>query len=353
MKNGSIYFVSDKAVHDALTQYRFKKDDLKEIFLSRGIITSPHTPREDVAMYFSTLNHDYYDHQKIAEVFAVDRRKDKTSVTTVAGNLSRLKIQAALKQVSEKVKQSGDASNVVNHQGYAEISFKYEEVDYNKTEFKQVSVRESSIRVEYTEDGCVLRWPHVAYAEKARELILDCFQAESESDLDIQEVSLAHIDDPSLVSEFFTLLSHDIDGFSLVTVTDVYFFNPNKSSDDEDQIVHIDKASLKGSGVTHSPELKNLQDQGFYIWKIRWQSQNAAEGSDIYEFEAQLSDPETRSEVSYVVLGYYEKKPYGDEYVKTRKRVSKSEEIRVGKILEKAINFAFSSISSSGEEGDE
>jgi hypothetical protein len=77
MKNGSLYFVSDKAVHDALNQHKFKKDDLKDIFISRGIITSSDTPREEIALYFSTLNHDYYDHQKIAEVFAVDRKREK------------------------------------------------------------------------------------------------------------------------------------------------------------------------------------------------------------------------------------------------------------------------------------
>src|SRR5690606_2786270 len=97
MKGGSLYFVSDKSVHDALVQHRFKKSDLSTIFLNRGIIVSPQTSREEVASYFSTLNHDFYDHNMIANVFASNPRKEKTSVTSIFGNVSREGMDSALK----------------------------------------------------------------------------------------------------------------------------------------------------------------------------------------------------------------------------------------------------------------
>ena len=62
MKTGSLYSVNDKALYDALHQSQLTKNDLKDLFLARGIVIPSDASREDLSKYFSRLIHDYYDY---------------------------------------------------------------------------------------------------------------------------------------------------------------------------------------------------------------------------------------------------------------------------------------------------
>jgi hypothetical protein len=70
--------------------------------------------------------------------------------------------------------------------------------------------------------------------------------------------------------------------------------------------IHISRVSFRGEGVLLSSELQGLVQRGFYISKIVWQAtKNSEIDSDLYEFEAQFSEPETCTRFSYLPRGYY------------------------------------------------
>jgi hypothetical protein len=105
---------------------------------------------------------------------------------------------------------------------------------------------------------------------------------------------------------------------------------------DDEQIelgVHISRASLRGQGVLASKQMLDLLSQGFYISKIVWTSKSTQFDSDLYEFEAQFSEPETCTMFSYAARGYYGYKGAG-EYNASRTQFSKVEDSRLGRLIE-------------------
>lgn len=172
--------------------------------------------------------------------------------------------------------------------------------------------------------------------------------------------------DPSFRTQFFERLVHNLEDLKHYDVSDVYIYHP-KNVDDEpeedsfedqdsesldpiDTGVHIKKASLKGEKVLHSDELRGLYDRGFYIWKIVWQSKGKFHDSDVYEFEAQFSDPERFRDFSYLAKGYYGYKA-GGEYNKHRKRFDNQQERALGKKIEEAARCAIEEVME--EDGEE
>lgn len=344
MKSGALYFVSDKAIHDALVQHKFTKAHVKDIFLERGIIVSSDTPREDMALYFSLLNHDYYDHQKIAEAFSVARRKEKTSVTTVQGIMSRENIDDQLIRLCEAISSKGDVAKVVNHKGLTEVVLIYQDVNFNRTDFKQVENRESIISVEFGENGFVMRWPDHPYVKDIKNRVLSLAEEVCEDGFEFHEINLSSVSDSNDVSSFFQRIMKEMDGFNFSDLIDVYLFNP-RSQDEEE--VHIDKGSLKGKGVLVSKELSDLKERGFFICRVIWQAKKTGARGDLYQFEAKFSNPELKSDFSYAVHGFYKEKSLG-VYAKTRVPCSSSEERILGRILEHAANKVAESILTTG-----
>ena len=53
MHNNYLYSVTDKALFDALNTSKINSTELKDLFLSRGVIISTETKREDLALEFS------------------------------------------------------------------------------------------------------------------------------------------------------------------------------------------------------------------------------------------------------------------------------------------------------------
>lgn len=66
MRMGSLYFASDKAIFDALTQRSLTGAELRKVFLSRGIVISNESDKKFLASRFSALFHDYYDYRNLS-----------------------------------------------------------------------------------------------------------------------------------------------------------------------------------------------------------------------------------------------------------------------------------------------
>lgn len=339
MSSGNLFYASDKAIYDALLQHQFTNSDLKDIFLSRGILVSCETDRDKLAKYFCRLNHDYYDHQMIASVLGVGNRREKSSITNVKNKFDNDSLEKAVTKIKEEQQSVGDVAEIKFTNKGIELRFIYTHIDYNKSEFKQVIEKEAIITIEHEEDELNIRWPSNDYVEDIKERLLDSL---SKSDcltdgLKVEEIELTNIESPEKRTEFFNNLIHTIGNFKLLDVTDVYVYHPKISKDEEkiDIGVHIFKASLKGEGVLISEELASLYKKGFYIWKISWLAKEDSYDADLYELEAQFSDAENCKKFSYLVRGAYKYKTNG-EHNKSKSMVSSLEEVKLFRLIENA-----------------
>lgn len=308
MKSGHLYYASDKAVYDALLQHNFKNADLKEIFLSRGILVSGESERDVIALYFSMLNHDYYDHQRIASIFGVDSRKEKTTLSKIANKFSDAKLDLVAAQLQAVLEETG-ASVVFEWQNKKmEIKVVYEDYNSNRSEFKQTVQREGVFEIERTSSGISVRYPQNKYITEVKDKLVDLLARHTEAGeaINVSELSLRSVEAAQVRIKFFRDLLSSLDGYELKDVTDIYVYNPKiKDGGSDDMGVHITKASLKGEGVLSSPELDAFFKTGFYISRVVWTAVSFSEQSDVYELEAQFSDPEHCDGFSYAVRGRY------------------------------------------------
>jgi hypothetical protein len=356
MIDRNLMFASDNAVRDALIKRKLTNADLKNLFISRGILVSKETNREDLSIYFSRLNHDYYDHQAIAKVMGVISGKEKSSVTYINNTFSKDKIESALNEVRDDQKNEGDTRKVSIGDNKSELRVDYKEIDYGKSEFSQVRNKDAIISILETDEGISIRWPSNEYVRKIKEKLLDSLsqKCEETENIQIEEIEISSIIDPKLRTQFFSRLVQLVDGYQLEDVTDVFVYNPKEPQTDMDDDgiqdnedanlgIHITKASLSGEGVLISKELKSLYDKGFYISKIIWTAKTKDVDSNRYKFEAQFSNPVECKAFSYMVRGKY-KYIRPKQYNKNRNNVDIIEEQRFSKLIEKAAKNALTEI---------
>jgi hypothetical protein len=349
MKMGSIYSASDKALFDALNQVAVTNLDLRQLFLTHGVIISKHTPRHELAMHFSRLLHDYEDFQALARLFDTGQRRERVASFRINSKAILDDFENALHHVVANLRDSSDAASVSrNDDGSLKINVRYKKFHFNKSEFRQIETKDAVITVEQEGGSIVIRGPQNDKVDEISREVISYVEAQVQGDLDIDEITLETHPSPSDRTKFFVTLIDSVAGYKRHDVTDVYVYKPklevepseeNESDDDDESDtnlgVHISRASLKGVGVLESAEMKNLIDRGFYISKIVWQAVEASFDSDIYEFEAQFTEPESCTRFSYLCRGYY--KYLGEkEYSKSKNYLPPDEDRQLSKVIEAA-----------------
>lgn len=339
MKTGNIYYASDKAIYDALLQRKFTNVDLKELLLDRGIFMADSTPRDDIALYFSRLNHDYFDHQKIASVLSVANRKEKTSVTYFSGIDEISDMESTIHRVADNHNKLGNKAEVVATKYGYEIRLTYSAVDYNKSEFKQVTLKNATMSFEKVGNEVVIRGPHNDTVGDTKQSVLDLLQ-EKNGDLEINNFDLSDIPDAKTRTEFFQYLIDGLADLSVYDVSDASVNHPSLADKDGDEPdFHVRKVALSGKRILNAPELGSLLKKGFYTFKVRWQVFGGHAKPDRYELEAQFEDADACKGFSYSILGRYAHKGIGAntseaDYASSRKNVSSFENTVISKKLE-------------------
>ncbi|MFW1118343.1 hypothetical protein ACEV79_24020, partial [Vibrio parahaemolyticus] len=247
-------------------------------FLSRGVIISTETKREELAREFSKYNHDYYDHQRIASAMGVVQRKEKTTTSDYATEVDKDSLEKTLKVLKKQITEEKDLC--IWHEdenGNYVIDINYETPDYTKSDFKQIVKKEATITIEKTDSGYTVRYPDNPKVKEYERTIRESVALTAEEagqKFDSTRINLAAIEDPDARTSFFRKLLNRLDGFKLLDVTDVYVFHPMPTDEERaksgDSGIHISRASLKGEGVLQSGELQEFYNRGFYISKIRW-----------------------------------------------------------------------------------
>lgn len=359
MHKNYLYSVTDKALFDALNNSKISNSELRDLFLSRGVIISTESERKDLATEFSKYNHDYYDHQRIASAMGVYQRKEKTTTSDYSTEIDKEYLEETLNSLKRKINNEDDLCIwYQDNDGNYIVDVTYEAPDYSKSEFKQIVKKEAKIIIEETENGYTIRYPDnpkihdyegfikTSFIDKAKEL---------EQDFDYSRINLAAIDDPEIRTGFFNKLLNSMDGYEVTDVTDVYVFHPKPTAEEKEQSeelgVHITKASLKGEGVLKSGELQQFYERGFYISKTRWMFKEKDVDSDIYVVEVMFSNPETFQDFSYISRGKYKYKSQG-AYNKNTSKLDEKEELKISRIIESTAKDIINGILSETLEGD-
>ncbi|WP_305818470.1 hypothetical protein [Photobacterium leiognathi] len=341
MHKNYLYSVTDKALFDALNTSKINNSELRDLFLSRGVIISTETKREELARDFSKYNHDYYDHQRIASAMGVVQRKEKTTTSDYATKVDKESLETSLNVLKKNITEEKDLCIwYEDENGNFVVDITYETPDYTKSDFKQIVKKEAKITIEKTDTGYTVRYPDnpkvKGYEKTIRESV-ELIAEEAGEGFDVTRINMTAVEDPEARTSFFQKLLYKMKDFEPIDVTDVYVFHPKPTDDEKDRSgesgIHISRASLKGEGVLHSGELQEFYSRGFYISKIRWKFEEKLVGSDIYVIEAMFGEPETFEDFSYITRGKFKYKAKG-AYNKNPSKLNKEEELRISRLIE-------------------
>lgn len=336
----SLYFASDKNIFDALNQHKVDAKTVVSLFERRNIIASSETSREELSTYFSQLQHDYYDHQDISSKLGIIPRRERIATMQISGAIDKDSLKTATSLIKKELEEYGDVVHTSEMDGTLTLSIQYSFVDYKRSEFTQVQVRDGLIEFVKSDDGYIVRCSQNEYISEIRDNILLSIEESNQVELSKHVISLFDVPSPRLRSKFFHELAFNLDGYKKIDVTDVHVFKPKPVSDDDDDDdksggvdVHIERVLLKGNEVTRSQLLNDLLDQeDYYIVKIRWTSQEELKRGYIYDIEAVFDDPKDCSSFSFILKGVFER---DNGVLASRKRAPNKSEIEdISKVIE-------------------
>nr|WP_271105790.1 hypothetical protein [Pseudomonas tohonis] len=377
MRMGSLYFASDKAIFDALTQRSLTAAELRKVFLSRGIVISNESDKKFLASRFSALFHDYYDYRNLSLLVGGRDGREKTTNVFVTTDVSKSTLTDALTSVKEWLVDDQHEQAEVSVQGdQIKLTVKYQKLDFSQSEFRQVIEKTAELTLEKQGNGWKITGPMNEKFKQVTEQLYSQIEIATEQVVDTRAISLAGISDAGIRTNFLRSLIRNLKNMEVVDVVDVSTFNPSGIDDDLDvsdealliedpidtvpdedaadddsgdlehnksietpeirrhKIIRIEKASLKGKGVLESKQLLELESHGFYLWKIRWTARENLAGSEIVEFEAQFGNQIEFSDFSYIVKGVYNY--HGGKYTKNRVRATPVVEQALKEKLEQA-----------------
>lgn len=358
-KTGCLYSATDKAIYDALQQHKVTKEDLKEFFFKRGIVISNNTPKERLADSFSMYLHGFDDYDHLSKILGTTSRKEKAQSYNIITNKVKsddfVDILGELK--SEFSEQNNDIVDVNVVNGTIILKIQYTEPDFTKSEFRQLVDKDAEIIITKCSKGFNVIGPYNKKMAEVTDTVmqkLETMDPRAKKD----DINLAAETNHVVITKFFDMLTSSMPNYPLHSVTDVYVYNPDE---DNGTGTHIEKASLSGTGVTLSSELASLSTKGFYIWKIVWTVVDSRyTHSDIYEFEAQFAEPDTKSEFAFLIRGYYKKKEEGDDvsstdlgHSKNKINLSKNEEVKFHRLIDKTARSVLATLNGSSSVSDE
>lgn len=337
----SLYYATDKNVFDALNQHKVDAPTVVRLFQRRNIVVSKKTAREDLAKYFSRLTHDYYDHKDIAARLGIVSRRERTTSMDVTGVGDTDQLQGAVEQLKKEMEASGDVVHVTRDGDNLSIRVQYSEVDYKRSEFAQVQVRDGTVEFVKTAEGFVVRNTQNEYLNDVRETLLAKVEKGADSPLTKVTVSLFDVPVAKLRSKFFHELATSMPGYVRRDVTDVYVFKAkpeadgSEDSDDSpsDPDTHVERVFLRGSGVSRSELLNELLDEeDYYIIKMGWTATETMGEGNVFDIEAGFSDLKDCTGFSFILSGVF---PVEEGKASTRRRPPYKHEVdAISRVIE-------------------
>lgn len=306
-KPRSLYYATDKNIFDALNEHKVDSATIVELFEQRNTIVSHSTPRKWLAEYFSRLSHDYYDHKSISERLGVTARRERITSLDVTGITKFQQLKDAVQKVKDELEQHGDVVKIVGKDQDITLQIEYSKIDYRRSEFNQVQMRDGAIEFHATSAGYVVRNTQNDYINSIRDMALGEIVTDAEGGIQKNAISLFAFPEAKTRSLFFYDLFNGLSGYLLRDVTDVHVFKAGIDSDEEDlEDSFVERVSLRGHGVTRSEYLDALGNDDYYVVKVAWRCREELGKGDEFDIEAVFADPKDCTGFSYILLGVYE-----------------------------------------------
>lgn len=353
----SMYFASDKNIYDALNQHKVDAKTVVSLFERRNIIASNKTDRDELSEYFSRLQHDHYDHQDISAKLGVIPRRERVSTMQVEASFDKDSLKGAVSSLKRSLEETGDVVHITELGDTLTVSIQYSFVDYKRSEFTQVQVRDGIVEFIKDDGNYIIRCTQNEYISDARDELLKTIEKEINTEIEKKTISLFDVPSPKLRSKFFHELATNLKGYTRKDVSDVHVYKPKPTADEdeEDDIpssdIHIEKVLLKGSEVTKSQLLNDLLERDdYYIVKIRWTSAEDLKRGYLFDIEAVFDDPKDCSKFSFMLKGVFER---DGGVLSPRKRTPNKSEIEdISKVIETKARELMDSIRDSYRNGD-
>ncbi|MBK5435968.1 hypothetical protein JFV30_03595 [Pseudomonas sp. TH32] len=381
---GSLYFASDKAIYDALTQRSLTSAELRKVFLTRGIVISNESDKKFLANRFSALFHDYYDYRNLSLLVGGRDSREKTTNVVVTTAVTKDQLTDALTSVKEwLVDDQHEQAEVAVHGDQLKLTVKYQKLDLSQAEFRQVVEKTAEVTFEKQGSGWKITGPMNDKFKDITDQLYSQIEIVTDKDVATRTISLEAIPDAGIRTNFLRSLIRNLKDMEVVDVVDVSMFNPKDQEDDDldlsddalviedsievesddegeegedgnpeaelarpqpeariHKIIRIDKASLKGKGVLESKQLLELEGHGFYMWKIRWKAREKLVGSELVLFEAQFGNQAKYCDFSYIVKGVYNYNngKYAKNLVRAEPVFEQKLKIRLEEAAQKTLN---------------
>lgn len=338
----SFYYATDKNIFDALNQHKVDTPTVMKLFQRRNIIVGKKTLREDLATYFARLTHDYYDHKDIAARLGVAPRRERITSMDITGVGEIEDLQVAVEQLKQELEAAGDVVQVSREGDSLTMHVQYSTVDYKRSEFAQVQIRDGTVEFVKSSEGYIVRNTQNDYLNDVRETLLGKIEKAADAPLTKVAVSLFDVSSPKLRSKFFHELVSSLPGYVRRDVTDVYVYKAKPEPDDNDESedsasndpdTHVERIFLRGNGVTRSELLNELLDEeDYYITKIGWTATETLGGGNVYDIEAVFANPKECTDFSFILSGVF---PVEEGKVSTRRRAPHKGEIdAISRVIE-------------------
>jgi hypothetical protein len=336
----TLYYATDKNVFDALNQHKVDTPTVMKLFQRRNVIVGKKTSREDLAKYFSRLTHDYYDHKDIAARLGIVPRRERTTSMDVTGLPENESVSTAIDQMKKELESAGDVVHIARNGDSLIMTVQYSTIDYKRNEFSQVQVRDGTVEFVKSAEGFVVRNTQNEYLNDVRETLLAKIEKASDTSLTKLVVSLFDVPSAKLRSKFFHELIHNLPGYSLIDVTDVYIYKakPENIDDGEyeaqiDVETHVERVFLRGNGITRSELLNGLLDnEDYYITKIGWAAAETKGIGKVYDIEALFADPKDCNGFSFILSGVF---PIEEGILSSRRRAPQKDETEaISRVIE-------------------
>jgi len=338
----SLYYATDKNVFDALNQHKVDTPTVMRLFQRRNIIVGKKSPREDLARYFARLTHDYYDHREIAARLGISSRRERITSMDVTSVGDTEDLQVAVEQLKQEMEANGDVVQVSQDGENLIIQVQYSTMDYKRSEFAQVQIRDGTVEFIKTVNGFVVRNTQNEYLNDVRETLLGKMEKVAEAPIIKVTVSLFDIPSSKFRSKFFHELASKMSGYVRRDVTEVYVYKAKPEAEEredsdeaapDDHETHIERVFLRGNGVTRSELLNGLLDEDdYYIVKMGWTATEMMGIGNVFDIEALFTDPKDCTGFSFILSGVF---PMEDGKISTRRRSPFKHEIdTISRVIE-------------------
>ncbi|WP_438040227.1 hypothetical protein [Sorangium sp. So ce128] len=374
------YFADDKDIFDLLSAARQKLtvQKLVDFTRRRGLVLSSSEDREDLIEQISLLPFGWHDLNDLIEATDTADRAEKMSSRALAGAISLDEVREAMEAVRDNRQNRGEAFTIEQRQGGLRIFVRYSELDPSKTRLVQRTQRDFTFDVELPKkDEVVVRHQDQARAHEVLGELVSVLASKPNQEILETKIELAGVKDPALRTEFFLSLIRGVKGFKFADVKAVKAsrFTRNTRdtappgdddasiSDELDSsadmgdgeeiltdeavfIAQVKEIALKGEGILHAPQYKQLTEQGFFVRSIVWTATEDKQTGPRVEFESGFDNPEEGTGFTYTIRGMFARRPDG-EYRKSKAAADPLEKTRLLRLIEEAARSAVDTVISS------